>query len=581
MLSRTCRRGRLRLERLEPRSLFAADASLPQLEIGTPSLIDVWVDPVQGSDSAGGSTREQPLLTVSEAWRRIPQNTPLTTGFRINLVAGTYPESSVPNYWENRRGTVTAPIILRAADGTGSARLPAINAFNCRRLYLEGLDVSARGGVVVHFEACTHVLLRDCTLRGLGSIAAYDVPKETLKANQCRFVYVERCDISGAWDNAIDFVAVQGGHVVASRVHRAGDWAMYAKGGSANLVVAGNEFFDAGTGGFTAGQGTGFEWMVAPWLTYEATAITFRNNLVRDVEGAGFGVNGGSEIVIANNLLTRVGTRSHVIEVTFGSRSCDGDVAACRERLALGGWGTDVVGGDEPIPNRNVTIVDNVVLNPDGVVSQWQHFTVPLPRTPSPGSNIPSPARADDGLVVSRNVIWNGPADHPLGIEQEGLAVAILAGNAINSLRPALVDPARGDYRVVARPGIPVRVGPQGDIGPRLAPAPSRLTAAFGGVPSATAVPLTTLTITFARPVTGVTIDDFVLKRGTTFLAVTGMSISTTDNRTFTLSRIPGTAEAGTYTIRLKGSGTGIVDSFGAAPFAPIRTTWRMTRTAV
>ena len=197
---------------------------------------------------------------------------------------------------------------------------------------------------MAHFEACTHVLLRDCTIRGEGTIATYDVPQETLKANQCRFMYVERCDISGAWDNAVDYVAVQGGHVVASRIHRAGDWAMYAKGGSANILVAGNEFFDAGTGGFTAGQGTGFEFMVAPWLTYEASGITFVNNVIHDTQGAGIGVNGGADIVMSNNTLYRVGTRSHVIEVGFGSRSCDGDRATCTTLLARGGWGTNVPG---------------------------------------------------------------------------------------------------------------------------------------------------------------------------------------------------------------------------------------------
>ncbi|MBM4012411.1 MAG: right-handed parallel beta-helix repeat-containing protein [Planctomycetes bacterium] len=576
MRDRGQHQGVAEAERLERRTLMAADASLPMLDVGNPSVVDLWVDPDRGSDAATGSVRSQALRTVTEAWRRVPAATPLTTGVRINLVAGTYPESSVPNYWESRRGTVTAPVIVRAADGPGTARLPAINAFNCRRLYLDGLDISAAGGDVAHFEACTHVLLRDCTIRGVGTIATYDVPQEALKANQCRFMYVERCDISGAWDNAVDFVAVQGGHVVASRIHRAGDWALYVKGGSTNMLVAGNEFFEAGTGGFTAGQGTGFEFMVAPWLTYEATGITFRNNLVRDVEGAGFGVNGGSDIVISKNAVYRAGTRSHVIEAAFGSRSCDGDVAACRTRLAQGGWGTDVVGAEEPIPNRNVSITDNVVLNPDGVASRWQQFFVPLPRTPSPGSNIPSPARADDGLVMARNVIWNGPADHPLGIEQDGLAAAVRAGNAINVRKPALVDPARGDYRVVAATGIPVNAGPQGDIGPARPPAP--LTAAFGGVPVTTATALTSVTLSFARPVTGVTLDDFVLKRGTALLSPAGMTLTTTDNRTFALARIPGTNVAGAYTLRLKGVGTGIADAAGLAPAPPILATWRMTQ---
>lgn len=425
----------------------SSDGALPRFDIGSPQLVDLWVDPTRGNDAVAGRSRAEPLRTLSEAWRRIPAGTTLSTGYRINLLPGSYQESAVPNYWERRHGTATSPVILAAADGPGTVRLPSLNIFDCRSLYLVGLWIEAGGGDVLHFERCENVLLRDTTVRGTGNIATYAAPQEALKANQSRHIYIENCDISGGWDNAIDFVAVQHGHVVGSRIHRAGDWAMYAKGGSAHLTIAGNEIFDAGTGGFTAGQGTGFEFMVAPYLTFEASDIRFVHNVVHDTQGAGFGVNGGSNILMAHNTLYRVGARSHVIEVVHGSRSCDGDVAACSRYLAAGGWGTNVSGGDEPIPNENVFILNNVVLNPDGSMSQWQHFAVAGPRTPSIGSNIPSPARADTNLQIRGNVIWNGPAGHSLGIDAGSVASDILANNAINSLRPVLVDPANGDYR--------------------------------------------------------------------------------------------------------------------------------------
>lgn len=433
-------------ERLDPR---LAPAGLPAYDLGTPVCIDLWVDPLRGDDADSGTTRSTAVRTVSEAWRRVPVATPLVTGVRVNLVAGSYPQDEVPNYWENRRGTATAPVILRAADGPGTARLPALNIYGCSHLVLDGLLVSARGGDVVHLDSCQDVLVRDTTIRGDGTIATFDVPQETLKVNQSRGIYVERCDISGAWDNAVDFVAVQDGHVVGSRVHRAGDWAMYVKGGSANIIVAGNEFFAAGTGGFTAGQGTGFEFMTSPWLHYEATGITFTNNLVHDTEGAAVGVNGGHNVLVAHNTFVNVGTRSHVVEVGFGLRSCDGDRAACAAFLAAGGWGTATVGVEEPIPNRHVFILNNVFMNPAGVASRWQHMAIAEPRGTSPGSNIPSPARADDGLVIRGNVIWNGAADHPLGVEGL-LAADIVAHNAINTLRPEFVDAAGGDYRFAA-----------------------------------------------------------------------------------------------------------------------------------
>ena len=568
------------IERLEPRLLLAVGASanpaLPTFDIGTPALVDIWVDPVGGNDTRPGGTRDQAVRTLTEAWARVPVGTTLSQGYRINLVAGGYAAGAVPNYWENRLGTRDAPVIIRAADGPGTARLPAMNVFGCRSLYLDGLDISAGGGDVLHFEACSQILVRDSRIRGEGTIATYAVPQEALKVNQCRDVYLERCDISGAWDNAVDFVAVQGGHVVGSKIHRSGDWAMYAKGGSANLLVAGNEFYDAGTGGFTAGQGTGFEFMVAPWLQYEATGITFTNNIIHDTQGAGIGVNGGAEIVMSNNTLYRVGTRSHVIEVGFGSRSCDGDRATCTALLAQGGWGTNVPGREEPIPNRNVVISANLVLNPGGVASQWQHFAIATPRTPSTGSNIPTPARADAGLQIVGNVIWNGPADHPLGIESTALAADVLAKNAINTLRPVLVDPEHGDYRLASDQVLP----PTPATPPVVPPAPlPPLTAAFKAVGATTARSLTSFVVVFNRSVSGVTLDDFVLRRGRLTVSLAGSRITTTDGRSYTISGIRGTNIAGSYTLQLKAAGTGIVDAASSRLAGPAVVAWRMTRT--
>lgn len=565
-----------RWERLEGRFALAAGAAvnppLPTYDIGAPTLTEIWVDPTLGNDARAGASRAEAVRSLSEAWRRVPVGVALSHGVRINLVAGTYPESAVPNYWENRLGTRAAPIIVRAADGAGSARLPTVNVFGCRHLVFEGLDISAGGGDVLHFEACQHVLLRNTTVRGTGTIATYAVPQEALKVNQCQYVYVEHCDISGAWDNAVDFVAVQYGHVVGSRIHRSGDWAMYAKGGSASLTIMGNEFFDAGTGGFTAGQGTGFEFMTAPWLQYEASDITFAHNVIHDTQGAGIGVNGGANIVMANNTMVRVGSRSHVIEVVFGSRSCDGDQATCTTHLAQGGWGTNVPGGDEPIPNKNVVIRDNIVLNPDGFRSQWQHFTIAMPRTPSPGSNIPSPARADEGLQIHGNVIWNGPVGHPLGIEQPPLAADVAARNAINTVRPRLVDPDRGDFRVVTGDA-PVQP-------PVVAPAPTTpLMARIRAVAAGWARPATTFVVTFNRAVTGVTLDDFVLVRGRTMLSLAQARITSADNRRFTISNVTGTNLAGTYSLRLKSAGTGIADAWSIVPAAVTPLVWRTPRT--
>ncbi|MBC7812070.1 MAG: right-handed parallel beta-helix repeat-containing protein [Burkholderiales bacterium] len=440
--------------------VYPANAQRTPTDISYDSLAltEVWIDPINGDDDASGASRDAALRTLSAAWNRIPVGAELETGYRIRLVAGTYDDDDVPRYFESRYGTADYPIIIEAADGAATALLPSLNIFDTRFLYLIGLHISAGGGDVFHCERCDNLLLRDVTVVGADP-ATYNV-QETVKINQSQHVFIENSDISGAWDNAIDFVAVQYGHVIDSRIHNAGDWCAYAKGGSGYLYYERNEIYDCGTGGFTAGQGTGFEYMAQPFLTYEAQNILFADNIIHDTDGAGIGVNGGSNIAFAYNTLYRVGARSHAIEVVFGARSCDGDTQRCADNLAQGGWGTAQIGDDyaQPIPNDGIYIYNNIIYNPIGFQSQWQHFDIHGPRIPAPDSNIPSPAQTDTSLQIRGNIIWNGPADLPLGIEADAgcqpdnptcSADQLRAENAINTIEPQLIDPENGDYRPV------------------------------------------------------------------------------------------------------------------------------------
>ncbi len=461
--------------------------------------VDLWVDPVAGSDAAAGTTRAAALRTLTEAWDRVPSGAPLAAAHTIRLLPGRFTAGMAPSWMESRHGTSAAPLTVTAADGPGTVMLPALDIYDCS--YLRFVDVGFEsggtaetgGGNTLHFASCDHLLLDRCTLTGLGDIDQYTTPQETLKANQCSYVTVEDCDISGAWNPALDFVAVQYGSILRNRIHHAGDWGIYLKGGSAYFTIAGNEIYDCFTGGFSAGQGTGFEYMVSPWIHYEVTDIKFVNNVVHDTEGAGMGVNGGYNILLAWNTLYRVGRRSHAIELVHGVRGCGGNTARCLDLLAAGGWGTAVQGdaGSQPIPNRNVFVFNNLLVNPDGYQSAWCHFALRAPETPAAGSNIPSPARADENVVIRGNVLWNGPADLALGIGGEGNggqpdnptcnAALVLAQNAVNTVRPELVDPAGGDFRIagdcdlrgaptVAVPGFaggdrPARpLAPEGDL---------------------------------------------------------------------------------------------------------------------
>jgi hypothetical protein len=425
------------------------------VELGTFTGTDIWIDPVGGDDARDGHDRTSAMRTVNAAWERIPAGATLTSGFRLRLVAGTYPQATSVNYWENRIGTNAAPIIVEAADGPHSARFEGdVNMFGVSHFSLIGVDI-IREGDTFHCERCDHILLRDLELDG--GAQAHD----NLKVNQSQHVYIESVDVHGADDNAIDFVAVQDGHVSGSRIHDAVDWCAYAKGGSAAVTFSANEVFNCGTGGITAGQGTGFEFMVAPWLNYETYGVTIVDNVVHDTQGAGLGVAGSYNAVLAFNTLYAVGSRSHVIEIVHGRRGCDGLAAACAAHHDAGGWGS-TASEEQMIPNRHVYVYDNVVLNPAGKQSQWQQFQIDAPIDPPAGSGVPAPSLADDDLRIAGNVIWNGPPDHPLGTG-DGCpdsnttcnAAQITADNAIDRVQPVLRDPAHGDYRIDASATLP------------------------------------------------------------------------------------------------------------------------------
>ncbi len=417
--------------------------------------VTLWVDPGRGGDSAAGS-RERPLRSLSEAWRRLPAVAVEPT--RIELRAGDYRRGLSPAYWERRSGSARHPIVIRSFDGRARALLPAVNVFGVSHLEFRGtrfLD----GGDVVHCERCRHFTLRRVIATGRGA-------QETVKVNQSSDVKILGSRIERAGDNAIDLVAVNGARLRRNVIRGAGDWCAYAKGGSTDVVVTGNLFSRCGNGGFSAGQGTGFQFMEAPWLQYEANGVVVRGNTVTETEGAAFGVQGGFNVLVSGNVARRVGRRSHVLEAVYGLRSCDGSPGdqgreRCQQYLDSGGWGTTAVSdgtNDVEIGNRHVYFAGNVILNPGRYRSRWQHLQVFGPIGPQPGSNVPDDEAGDADLRFIRNVVWNGGRSMPIGIGEEGCRPSnrtcnpelVASDNRFNRRVPTLrkLRASGGRYRV-------------------------------------------------------------------------------------------------------------------------------------
>lgn len=389
-----------------------------------------WVDPVRGSDAASGARRGAALRTLTAAWGRASGPT------RILITSGRLGPEAVPTYFERKRRVTIA--------GLGRVTLPPLNIYRVRRLRLQNLTILGD----VHCESCVRFRLQRVRIRGRGRV------QEGLKVNQSAYVVVERSNISGAQDNAIDFVAVQHALIRRSRVHDAGDWCMYAKGGSAYVRVVGNRIYRCGTGGFSAGQGTGGQFMVFPWVRYEAYDVRVWNNRITDTEGAGLGVNGGFDVLFASNTLRRVGSRSHALEVVFGLRSCDGRAgdegrSRCQTLLDRGGWGTTRVDDGTNavrIPNRHVWFYDNLISRARG--SARIDVAADYGGPSREDSGAPSPARAGDDLRLVGNVF--GRSAH--GRLAHRLPRFGWAGAGLGAPRPRSLSNAR-------LPGLPSVVG--------------------------------------------------------------------------------------------------------------------------
>ncbi len=458
----------------------AAPSSL--YPIGNPVLTELYVSP-SGSDGNSGLAQNAPLQTIGAAWEKIPEGGALSsTGFRINLLPGVYPcEPAEPdncqNAYHNRRGTAQYPIILRALHGPGTVEVRG--GFDISQVaYLYLIDLSLAGGGelptnqsgnnLLHLVESEHILLRGVRL--IGPDCANDTCnnlQEVLKVNQVQYLYVEESEIGGAWHSSVDFFNVQTGHFIHNNVHTAGQWCMYVKGGTSYLRVEGNEFHHCQLG-FQAGQSSNLAVMRSPWYQYEAYDIKFVNNLLHDLPGVALSVSGGYNILFAYNTVYRAAgdTASGytLVQTVLGERGCNATdelpnpLPICRSSLAAGAWGPQILSDNQPgIPNRSVYIYDNLIYNPAGIQSLYAqfYFQGSMAR-PAGFQNLPDTITSDDNLRIAGNVIWNGPADHPLGIDAGSgcqdlnptcNAAQLIAENAINKFEPQLANPAGGNYR--------------------------------------------------------------------------------------------------------------------------------------
>ncbi|MBO0799809.1 MAG: right-handed parallel beta-helix repeat-containing protein [Blastocatellia bacterium] len=439
-------------------------------DIGNPTVTDIYLDPTNGNDGNDGSSRTAALKTLKVAWDKIPADTQLTNGYRINILPGIVPcPSNCNNYLAQKYGTAQFPIIITAADGRGTATIQGgLNVFKVNYLYLMDLNIEAGNGVgtfsndVLHFEQVYNLLMRGLKVTGLNPAEF----QEVIKANQCQNVYLEDSEVSGCGSTGVDFFAVQWGHIVNNRIHNAGTYGMYLKGGSGYFRVEANEIYNTQFG-FGAGEGSNISYLVPPYFHYEVYDVKFVNNVMHDIPGTGIAVSGGYNILLAYNTLYKVAYSQAptygILTLDYGIRVCnDATGVTCKQMTDQGAWGSSTA--QDPsvsydIPNRNVFIYNNIIYNPAPLQTTYGDFVIygPKPR-PAGFVNLPDTLATDQNLQIKGNVIWNGPGNQQLGIElpDRGCqatnptcnAAQLQTDNTINVVEPKLLNPDNGDFHL-------------------------------------------------------------------------------------------------------------------------------------
>src|SRR5215813_6607939 len=267
----------------------------------TPTRI-LYVSPT-GSASGSGS-QSSPLLTIQAA---VNLATPGTT---IMVAAGTYAE----NVKINVSGLPDAPISLVSADGPGAAKIvpgagsasSTLEAFGEENIVISGFDVS--GGNVhdngIQFgmsgtdftDMTKNIVIKDNIV--------HDTVKDCIKVSQGDNIYVVDNTVSHGGDQGVDFVDVNNSVIARNDIsYITGPAAVFAKGGSTNVLIAENKLTHISVDGIEVGGYSDMSWTRPGDKGWEAKNVTVIDNIVEGVGKRPLIVLGAQDCQITHNFL--------------------------------------------------------------------------------------------------------------------------------------------------------------------------------------------------------------------------------------------------------------------------------------
>lgn len=385
--------------------------AIPTFADGKSPLRTLFVSP-EGSDPSGDGSEQSPFQTIERAAQDAQP------GDAIRLLPGTHAPGG---FIGNLAGTADLPIWLGGAPG---AERPVIAGGNqamqlsrVRHLIVENLEITGAtqngincddGGDRANPDATRHVLFRNLRFTDIGSGGNQDA----LKLSGVDDYFVLDCEFerASAGGSGIDHVGCHDGVIAGNTFRDMGSNAIQCKGGTANLVITRNRFFNGGQRAINIGGSTGFEFFRPPLSTdavnVEAKDIVVAANLfVGGVTPVAY--VGATNCIVVNNTIVDPG--NWVMRILQETTSTETHAFA---------------------PSGNNAFVNNLVYFDRSELGTFVNV----------GANT-----APETFTFSNN-LWFAH-DQPA---QSAPSLPVAETNPVVGVDPQLANPAGGDYTLLA-----------------------------------------------------------------------------------------------------------------------------------
>lgn len=429
--------------------------------VGTPTVKEIWVDPVAGNDVNDGSSSTKALKTLNVAMAYVPSTTTFTTtGYRIMLMPGTYSSDVSPTSYMSYQGTAKFPLILMASGGPGTVFLPFMSVSDCQYFYLVGVNiVTASGADAFSASRCDHVYLKNCSIDGFNTSDSL-ISQNTAAFTGSKYCYIEDCSLKHSSGALLYMSASQYGHMLRCSLDSTTGTALNISSGSAYLYLERNQIRHAAQNGLLLGGVTYLDYdFTTPWLHYDVYDIRVDNNTFEHCKKEAFIASGCYDVLVAFNTFYDCGASADNLFVAgLGRRTCASDKSTCSDLISAGAWGTlhSYTTDDDAawIPNKHLFIYNNLFYNPAGMQTAYAELGVWGPRKALAHATCPKPALADDDIQIKGNVIFNGALDKPLGLSDTSGCqdtnticnkLTITTENTLNLKEPDLASAMFGD----------------------------------------------------------------------------------------------------------------------------------------